>query len=357
MILARVGRQDGFTLVELLIGLIVGTLVVAAAFTALTGSLKATRANDLTVQTQQSARVAMELLAHDIKMAGYGMTGAVGNCATAIVPGENNPAANDTGPDWISMVVPTASAGSWELQDPAIGPFAAITVKSSTGLAFNDVISIGGVTSTTITGMAGNVVNLGTTLGAPVTFPVDTPVHRLQCVTYQVIRAGDANAAVCGGNTPCLVRGVAQLVGGRLDCNGPGSACVSIAEGVEDLQFAYACDGCNIAVNAGVPDSIVDDQGGINGIFDANDFVFNNTWTAAPMVASTIRLVRVNVVAREAQLEQGFGEGNRSATNSTAALVVDDHDPSADAGYDAATYQQFRRRLVTRTVEVRNIGL
>jgi type IV pilus assembly protein PilW len=132
---------------------------------------------------------------------------------------------------------------------------------------------------------------------------------------------------------------------------------MSIAEGIEDLQLAYACDGCNAAVNSGVADRIIDDQGTLNNIYDIGDFVSDNTWTLAPMTPDTIRLVLVNIVARETRNEQGFGEGNITMVNTPAPIVVQDHNPSADAGYALATYQQFRRRLVTRTIEVRNIGL
>jgi type IV pilus assembly protein PilW len=34
---------------------------------------------------------------------------------------------------------------------------------------------------------------------------------------------------------------------------------------------------------------------------------------------------------------------------------VSDHNPSVDAGYNATTYQQQRRRVLTRTIQVRNL--
>lgn len=350
-------EQKGFTLVELLIGITIAAIISAAAFTALTGSSKATRVNDQTAQTQQSARIAMELLSHDVKMAGYGMTGPVGNCPAAIVPADNNVAGSDTGPDSVSLVIPTPVG---TITAPVIGPITAITLSSVGGLVPTSPISIGGAVTTTVASLAGATLTLGATLGAPTTFPANTQVYWLQCVTYQVIRATDANAAICGGSAPCLARGVdAPLLAGRIDCNGPGGVniCVAIAEGIEDLQLSYGCDGCNAAVNGGVADRVVDDQGATNNAFDAGDFVSNSNWALAPMTPDSIRLALVSVVARETRSEQGFGEGNVTIANTDGPVVVQDHNPSADPGYVAATYQQFRRRFVTRTIEVRNIGL
>ena len=81
----------------------------------------------------------------------------------------------------------------------------------------------------------------------------------------------------------------------------------------------------------------------------------NDTWAAGSVVPDTIRVVRVSLVARQAQLEQR-SEGGTLSMNSPTFLEVEDHD-HADDGVGIATYQQFRRRLYTRTVQVRNMGL
>ena len=356
--------QQGFTLLELMIGTAIAVIITAAAFTALTSSSKATRVNDQTAQTQQNGRLAMELLSHDIKMAGYGMIGAVGNCGTAIVPRDNTAAGVDTGPDSVSMIVPTTTSS---LAAAAIGPFGTsanpLPLVSASGFSSGSIVSVGGVISASLATQTGNTFTLGSTIAAPVTFPAGTLVSLLQCVTYQVMQTGGANtAAICGANVPCLARGIAApLLAGQIDCNGVGgaTACSSIAEGIEDVQLAYACDGCNLAVNGGLADLVVDDQGPINNIFDATDFIPNSTITTTPPSSDAIRLVRVTVVAREAQNEQGFGEGTVAQANTAGPVIVEDHNPSTpgDPGYVAATYRQFRRRIITRTVEVRNIGL
>ncbi len=361
--------ERGVTLVELMAGIFVTLIVVAAGFTALNTTNKAVRANDQTVDTQQNVRVAMELLARDIKLAGFGMATQVGACAlagnpAAIVPADNSPGGADAGPDSISLVVPTTSslAPLWTLAN-AVGPgFNQITLQA--GAAANMVaaglntaspttaqISINGAVTATVSAISGDTLTLSNTITSPATFPAGTPVYLLQCVTYQVIRPPDTNA-VCGGNAPCLVRGITVA----LNCDVAASPCAPITDGIEDIQFAYACDGCNAAVNGGVADGVVDDQNA-SGTFDQADFITNSSWTVAPLTPDKIRLVQVNVVARQTVADQGLGEGRTAMVATAGPLVISDHNHAADATFDATTYPQFRRRVLTRTVQTRNLGL
>ncbi len=86
----RVLCERGFTLVELMISIVISSVIVAAGYTILTTTHKATISNERAVGTQQNIRVAMELIARDIKQAGFGMPlapntpvgGTAGNCAT-----------------------------------------------------------------------------------------------------------------------------------------------------------------------------------------------------------------------------------------------------------------------------------
>lgn len=367
--------ESGFTLVELMAAVVITSVIVAAGFTALTGTSKAARANDQAASTQQNVRLAMEMISADIKMAGFGMTGPVGACNTAIVPADNNPAGpltaiNDTGPDSVSLVVPITGPGAplGTLQVQATGPITTIQLSpgsvaamQAAGLAVNSVVSIGGVVSGTVSAInvAGDALTLLNAIPAPAVFPgcaapcTGTQVYLLQCITYQIIPAPDA-FNICAGNTPCLVRGVAPA----LNCNIAASPCVPITDGIEDLQLAYACDGCNAAVNGGIADGIIDSQTPpFTAPFAQTDFVSNNAWTVAPMTPTTIRLVQINVVARQTQNDLGFGEPQTPAVSSAAALVVSDHNAANNPGFNLPTYQQIRRRVLTRTVEARNLGL
>ena len=356
--------QQGVTLIELMVGLFVSLIVVAAGFVVLTTTEKATRANEQTVDTQQNVRIAMELIARDIKVAGFGMlpppntpvgTCSIGGNAAAIVPLDQTPGGADTGADQIRLLVPLGNsvAPAWTLTNatggvagftqialPGTPAPGAVQNMVSAGLAVGSMISIGGAVTTTVTSVnvGGNTINFTGTnaIPGPTAFGVGAPVYILQCVTYDV---GTTTALCGGGNSPCLRR------------NG-----ISIAEGIEDIQFEYACDGCVSAVNGGIVDGIVDNQGGAAG-YDAPDFVMNNTWATSPMTPDKIRLVKIFIVARQEAADQGLGEKQVAGVQTQTALVVSDHNHSADAGFNLATYQQFRRRVLTKTVETRNTGL
>ncbi|MFB3110690.1 MAG: PilW family protein [Gemmatimonadales bacterium] len=327
-------EERGFTLIEMMIALFIGILVAGSGYTVLHTQSRMSNVNREVVQTQQSVRVAMELLTQDMRSAGFGMNGTVGACNTAIVPADNNTAGNDTGPDAVSLVVPTSIS---TLAVQATGPFNTITLQTGDiaavtpgGFGAGSAVSINGTVSGSVQSIATDVITLTSTVVAPAVFPVNSQVYWLRCIPYAVSTV----AATCGGVAACLLR------------NG-----VAIADGIEDLQLAYACDGCD----GTVPDDVLDDMNASGG-FDTGDFVSNNTWAAGSVVPDTIRVVRVSLVARQTQLEQR-SEGGTLAINSPSALQVEDHLHSDDTGFNLTTYQQLRRRLYTRTIHVRNMGL
>lgn len=318
--------ERGVSMFELLVGISVAMIVIAAGYGIMTSTDRAAAVNDQTAEMQQNARVAMELLTRDIKTAGFGMPGTVGGCANAIVPADQNPGGADTGPDSVSVVVPTLLS---TLAAPAQGGALTVTLQAGAvaamapeGFGNGATISLGGLSAGMVNTIAGDVLTLGASLGQSASFPAGTQVFWLRCIAYAV----STNVTTCAGTAPCLLRGG-----------------VPLAEGIEDLQLAYACDGC-----AGVADGIVDDQNA-SGTFDAGDFVSNNAWNSGSMVPSTIRLVRVSVVARQVRSDAQW--------SSTVPVVAEDHNPGTDPGFDQHAYKQVRRRLYTKTVQVRNLGL
>ncbi len=336
----RILRSErGVTLVELMFGLVIGLVLIGAGYSVLQSSEKAMTVNDQTSEMQQNARIAMELVSRDLKMAGFGMTSAVGNCGTAIVPADNNPGGADTGPDSFSVVVPTQLS---TLAAQARGTVATVTLQSGAvaamvpdGFGTNSVISVGGVHMSVVSNISGDVLTLSTQIGSPAVYPVGTQVYWLRCITYDIVRTTTANATtLCSGLAPCLRRGVSPSA----------TTMVPVAEGIEDIQVAYACDGCATSV----ADGVVDDQNA-SGTFDTSDFVSNSSWNTSPMTADTIRLARVSIVARQTRSDPQWTQ--------SAPQVVEDHNPTQDTGFNSTAYSQIRRRVFTRTIQLRNVGL
>ncbi len=393
--------QDGFTLMEIMVATMMTTAIVAAGFSALVVSQKTTRITGQVGNTQATARNALDMITADLKLAGFGMRGlttAVGGChingtPTALVPGDNNPLGADTGPDTISIVVPmtnsVAAVGSlWQVFVPVapgtIGglqtPIANIPMPANATTAMKNAIgvstlqnmpvSIGGVAGSTIQADGPGGLTLNPIIPSPTAFGTGTQVYLLQCITYQVIPPPD-NLNLCQGNAPCLVRGAVPVnlvgAGGPPNCNQVNSGCIPIMDGVEDLQLAYACDGCDPRVNNGTPDLQPDDLN-LSNQFDQADFITDRNWfgTAGPygtfMTPRTIRLVQVNIVARQTRADQGMGEGQSTSLHATTFPVISDHNhanglfvlgDNASPAQQSA-YFQFRRRILTRTVELRN---
>ena len=402
--------QKGFTLTEVMVATMMTTAIVAAGLGALTVSQKTARATNQVVNTQTTARTGLDMITADLKLAGFGMTGlqggAVGNCvvngrAAAVVPADNNALGADFGPDSISIVVPmtnsVATVGAvWQLSIPgsppgAIGgpklPIATLPMVSGATTAMGAAVA-GGTTalqgmSVTVGGVAGSRVAAGGVLPggltlnpaipAPAAFGHGTQVYLLQCITYQVITPPDP-LNLCQGNAPCLVRGVAPgvpLPGSPPNCNNPNPnpllphPCVPIMDGVEDLQLAYACDGCNALTGSVTPDGAIDDMNGSIS-FDQGDFLTDINWflpSNSALTTSKIRMVQVTIVARETRAEQGMGEGVSTVVRNTNTIpIVSDHNHATGvfALGDNTTpaqqqsYLQFRRRILSRTVELRN---
>ena len=321
------GAERGATLVELMFGVAISMIIVAAGYTVMASGQQTAAVNDQTVEMQQNARIAMDLVTQDLRTAGFGMIGPVGACNYAIVPNDNTPAGADTGSDSFSVVVPTNLS---TLALTATGPIGTVTLQNGavaamtpSGFGNGSTISVGGVYTTTVGSSSVDVLTLGTAIPAPMVYAAGTQVYWLQCVTYDIATTTTA----CSGLAPCLRRGG-----------------VPVVEGIEDIQVAYACDGCT----GSVPDGVVDDQNASN-TFDTADFVSNSTWTASPGTPDTIRLARVSIVARQTRSDPNW--------KGTSPQTVEDHNPTNDAGYNAANYSQIRRRIFTRTIELRNQGL
>jgi len=367
---SQVKHEAGMTLVELMIAAAVGLGVIGAALSMLVMSQKATRVNEQVVETQQNVRMAMELLARDVRLASYNYVPSVPGAPTVgacnvingsvsrpvgVRPLDQNPAGVDAGPDSISMVVPllTEVVTPWVLSadvggpvnDPTPVPFkvlplasAVVTDMVNQGLVVGSVVSIGGGGARAVAIIGATSLTLSSNIEGK--FPTGTPVYLLQCATYAVA----TTTATCGtGNSTCLTR------------NG-----VALVDGIEDIQFAYGCDGCSTAApnpNPASPDGVLDEIDGVMPTAgpSSSDFVTNSAWNLQPMLPETIKQVRISVVGRQMTQDQGLGEISTTGVNTSGPVILSDHNPSLDSGYNASTYSKLRRRVITRVLQPRNL--
>ena len=64
-------HETGMTLIEVMIAVVITSVIIAAAFSMLIGSQKATIVVGQVADTQQNVRLAMELLAQDVRLASF----------------------------------------------------------------------------------------------------------------------------------------------------------------------------------------------------------------------------------------------------------------------------------------------
>jgi prepilin-type N-terminal cleavage/methylation domain-containing protein len=65
--------QKGFTIIELMVALVLSFILIGAVYGTFTSQQKAYTVQDQVAEMQQNARMAMNILVRDIRMAGYGM--------------------------------------------------------------------------------------------------------------------------------------------------------------------------------------------------------------------------------------------------------------------------------------------
>ncbi|MBN4054098.1 PilW family protein [Nitrospira defluvii] len=293
-------NEEGFTVIEFLIASTV-FIVVMAAGSEFFGSLNSLSTRNVQVtEMQQDIRAAMITLVRDISMAGYGTT-STGVCSNALTPTNSS-----SGPD--SIDIATFGTLATTLSAATSAEASSLSLVAQT----LGTISINGIRTVTAIAGTGNDVNISPILPPGESYPAGTAILTANCIQYSLDTA-----------TRELTRTV----------DGTGSV---LAEGIIDIQFAYALDADG--------DGLIDDADS-DGAFDTDDFI--NNPSAANL--DNIRLVRVSIISHTLRPDPKYSDG--------APLTLEDHNPTSDTGYSIADYQAYRSRLLTRIVRPRNIGL
>ena len=297
----KIRKAGGVTLIELMIVLVIAAILVGGIYSLFMSQQRSYSVQDQVTGVQQDARAALNIVARDIRMAGYLLSGGgfnVNGAQFAVTP-NNNAGGTDSitvayaAETFISGVNPvtvTAVSGTQvTLSADASSFFNPATVDRYVAFeGVDQVYQISAINTTTLT----------LTVAPPVFIAsVGAKVYRAKSITYRV-----QNNALQRSENGAISQPLA----------GDGITTV-----VEDLQFAYQVAGSN--------DWIFDQVG--------------DTWPAGTTNAD-IRMVRINVIVRTAVAdvqETGFFKP-----------ACEDHaQDNTDPGN--------RRRVYTTVVKVRNL--
>ena len=252
MHITKASRQSGVTLVELLIAMLIGAFLVGGILQVFAGARQTYRVHDATSRMQESGRMALEVLARDIRMADFW------GCASNSISMVNN--LNTAGAGYIDFVtggvVGTDGAsgapdsitlrGGFDAGitvEPPYGPQASANIKvnKGTGLAQDTIVMVsdcsnGDIFQVTNSNPDSGVLVHNTGSGDPGNYNVSNPGcpgSNAHCLSK-----------VYGGDAKVLLT---QEVSYRIDDGSEGQPAlfrndVEFLDGIENLQILYGED-------------------------------------------------------------------------------------------------------------------
>ena len=314
MLFLNLNNEEGYSLSELLIAIVISTVLVAAAGATYISQNRSFVTQESVSEVNTQSKIAHDLIANNIRSAGFGVPEDMNvdpiNAQNTIV----NPVDSDASPDAVTIVGGFRRIGAlWPVgvnpgdacpDNVPLGSTVVRIIYSGT-LRPNDSdrqnLSIDGVqfvrvSSCTLDGL--DCDNSPITLDRPLSqsFPLlDDNADNFCDTGRPVYLVEDTTFCVDGNSSLRRIRRQADTN----NCTGLGTSDdEEIAENIEDLQIAYAVD-----VNR---DGLIDDTNG-SGDVDAGDF----TNGAAVADISTISAIRLNVLAMADRPDPDFeGLGN-----------------------------------------------
>lgn len=318
-------RQQGLSLVELMVALVIGLFLLAGALSVFAKTRDLYRTNEQAARLQESARYAMSTIESDLRMASYwGLLNnpvdirnrplTLGTVPAGIDAGLDA-AIDECGPSWALDVTRYLEA------EDADYPLAC--AEASGAVADSDLLTVRHASTGTIPaaglGATNGQVKLATsrTLGElfvdtvvpPDFLPPTSEVRPLIVHSYYVDEGSDLRPG-----TPSLRRKRLDFAGGA-----PDAVDEEVIAGVEDLQIQMGWD--------------------VNGDQNA-DFYTDPTAPGVGVAANAVPVaMRVWIMVRSETPEVGFTDDRT-------------YDYANRAGYAPA--DNFRRLLVSKTIMLRN---
>jgi prepilin-type N-terminal cleavage/methylation domain-containing protein len=369
--------QSGVTLVELMITIIIASIVASSTFMFFVGQRRVYDTQMKVLNTQQNLWAATETLTRLVRAGGMGLTG----CVNSTDPGPTGTTMPATG---LRAFSKSAGAGMrlapiWINNGAAGAPDQLTVVFGSGGFGNYTDTNLGATVTnatsaiTAPTGLStvyrtGEFIVLLDNTATPAGPPsgdrgcslfqitgIDAATDSLQHATTSIWNAGSAIAAIVpntytGGASPTAgIRDIGALnwVQFSIDATGEdpklmmnrldGSAGPQVlADGIEDLQIAYACDNLPAATPDGAFTEGTDTAS--KKIDEWNLNVSGDTLNAA---CNRPQAVRITVIARSTE------------PDTTLAGLTNNLKPAVEDGV-AGKADTFRHRVMTTTVFPRN---
>lgn len=345
-------NQAGLTLIELLIAMAIGMIVSAGAYSVFFSTTRTAQKQEQASEMQQNLRVAMERITQDIRQAGFGIpqdgspvSYTAGTWSSPITVTNNSSAADEITLLGVGYKVGTIQSVSGNdifvdydlngddlftgyMEEHYQSNFASTYVsKFLPGGSFTSNrgnLSIGGVEFLAATGynsMTSAPKGIQMIFPDDVqNFPLNLPVYILQSIRYSIEGCYDSD--LDGSFFPADSDESDYLCLKNQDYSelrGNGERVV--AEGIEDIQFAYGVD---VSPRDGTLDY---PSSGYNSAAFVSD----------PADDSSIVAVRVSIVARSRNPEKQGG---------SARPALEDR--------PAGTADRYTRRTLTKTIKLRN---
>jgi len=322
-------RQGGFTLIELMISLVLFSFVIAGVLAVAVAMAAGFREQKVTIGAESSGRAVMEFLGEAVRGASPGVpTGArtvtagvpfgdivfldddsgATNCAQGAVEVINS----STGPDQLRLVFAYGSISTSTTQAMTEAS-TTLDVVDVTGFAPDDLILVTNYVQghiAKVASVAGNTLSLEPWNCSPVTSTFTYPPSSV------VIRVARAHFSISN------LDGVPTLWMDP-DAEGPLGP-EPMAEGIEDLQVEIGVD--------------LDGDGQLDLDGSGTEWIHDVAGEVMPV--GTPRALRISLLARAVGRLSGIGTALPPVLGDRAAW---------------GTADNFRRRVLTSTIEIRNL--
>lgn len=321
---ARTSAQSGLTLIELMVSLVITSIAVAAALGLGFTVMNSYREHSRMVNVERAGRVSLEIIADAVRGSSAGVTtGLLSDEVGCSTYGAFAVTNSTTGPDQLEVIY--ASGGLLTSLRAAYDGTSDMTVLDGTAFEPGDYVIVTNLDQ-------GHIVQID---------PAGTISQGSDDWTFPIAALSCGTLFPGGGYQPGalvvrarVARFFVQDVGGIptlfMDPDGDGPDTEEpLAEGIEDLQIA-------LGVDVGADGTVADSAS------ETDDWFYNHASdTVPPDFATTVpRALRITLVARSVQ------ETSKQATSIRPA--VEDRAAASDPDV-------FRRRILSTTVEIRNL--